>query len=510
MTRKQKTATIAFASILLLSVISITYAFFTTSVNDATSDNVTVTSGSLSLTLNDMDVHSLTAWNITPSDLSRTVYISLTNNSPISVDARLLFRGLTNTYSEYLVYTVEEVNSNKTSLSTPNILINQSGVPESASASNKTMVNRITLTSNTTKYYKVTIQYLYSTTVNQSSDVGKKFYTGFGLEENTDPTALSQYIKTKVYGTEPTLYLHSDTATGNNETSIANWTNAESGNANDGAYRYSGADASVNNYVCFNYTNVSECTDANFATSDVAYRIISIDNDDSIKLIKAKTLSNTYNWTNDCVNAGSMQDAKSNFDYNLNLLVITPGPSVICNKDWSTVYLNRQLNNTVSGFLSTINSLWIDKILTHKTWYVGGYDSYSVKVKTFYSAEHGTCSSGICPGTTDANTTIGLMNVYDYGYGTSPINWNTDTLYNYNNMTIASNNWLYRYDSNNEWTISPVTNSNLDVFDVANNGRTTYFYGNYGRYVRPVFYLNSNTEFTDGTGTSSNPYVIKP
>ena len=507
MTRKQRIATIAFASILLLSVISITYAFFTVSVNDTTSDNVTVTSGSLSLTLNDMDVHSLTTWNITPSDLSRTLYLSVTNNSPISVDARILFRGLTNTYSEYLVYTVEEVNSNKANLNTPNILINQKRVPASASSSNKTMVNRITLTSNVTKYYKVTIQYLYLTTVNQSSDANKKFYTGFGLEENSDPTALSQYIKTKVYGTEPTLYLHSNTATGNNETSIANWTNAESGNANDGAYRYSGADASVNNYVCFNYTNENECTLDSFTTSDIAYRIISVESDNSIKLIKAKSLNGYANiWDSDQHGYATFMSSIIQ-DYKVSLLGKITEPGAAGSNDWTQADINYYLNGTGSGFLSTISSSWRNKILTNKTWYIGGYSSSSVKVKTFYNAEHGTCSSGTCPGTTNTNTTVGLMNVYDYGYGTSPVNWNTDTLYNYNNTTISSNNWLYNIL---QWTISKNPEEEDRVWVLSGTGALYSDYSWNIRSTRPVFYLNSNTEFTDGTGTISNPYIIKP
>ena len=190
MGRRKMVLTVIVGAVLLISVIAGTYAFFTATVNDSTSDNITVTSGSLSLTLNDMDVTSLTTWNITPSDLSRTLYLRVTNNSPISVYAKLLFKGLTNTYSEYLVYTLEQVNQNKTSLNPTKVLKNQVGVPASASASNQEMANYISVPAGQTYYYKLTIEYLYSTTVNQSNDVGKKFYTGFGLEESSKPTKI--------------------------------------------------------------------------------------------------------------------------------------------------------------------------------------------------------------------------------------------------------------------------------------------------------------------------------
>ena len=190
MKNKKLVLTIIAVAVLSISVIAGTYAYFTATVNDSTSDNITVTSGSLSLTLNDMDVTSLTSWAITPSDLSRTLYLRVTNNSPIAVYAKLLFRGLTNTYSEYLVYTLEQVNQNKTSLSPTKVLKNQVRVPASASASNAEMANYISVPAGQTYYYKLTIEYLYSTTVNQSSDVGKKFYTGFGLEESGKPTQI--------------------------------------------------------------------------------------------------------------------------------------------------------------------------------------------------------------------------------------------------------------------------------------------------------------------------------
>ena len=174
-------------AVLSISVIAGKYVYFTATVNDGASDTVTVTSGSLSLTLNDREVTSLTTWTITPSDLSRTLYLRVTNNSPISVYAKLLFRELTNTYSEYLVYTLEQVNKNKTSLNPTNVLKSQVRVPESASASNQEMANGLSIPAGQTYYYKLTIQCLYSRTVNQSSYVGKKFYTGFGLEEGSEP-----------------------------------------------------------------------------------------------------------------------------------------------------------------------------------------------------------------------------------------------------------------------------------------------------------------------------------
>ena len=172
-------------SVLSVSVFVVTYAYFTAVVDDAESEKVSRTSGSLTLILNDVDVHSLHTWNITPVDLFRTVYLSITNNSPIAVYAKLLFKGLTNTYSNDLVYTLEQVNQNKTSLSAPNMIKNQETLPTSLDSSKEEIANGLNIAAGETYYYKLTIEYLYSSTENQTGDINGYFYTGFDLEEGS-------------------------------------------------------------------------------------------------------------------------------------------------------------------------------------------------------------------------------------------------------------------------------------------------------------------------------------
>jgi len=324
-------------------------------------------------------------------------------------------------------------------------------------------------------------------------------------------SSFAEYLKTRVYGTDSTLYLHSDTATGNNETSISNWTDSEAGNANDGAYRYSGPDTSVENYVCFNYTDESVCSDANFATSDYAYRIISIEGD-NIKLIKAQPLSSERAWnSNSDVSGGNNNSNEISETKPYKVMHLAIQIPTYNDNDWAhSSTLNTYLNNDTTGYLSTFSYSWRTKIATGKTWYIGGYSIHSVKVKTFYNAEHGTCSSGTCSGTTDTSTTVGLMNVYDYGYATSPTNWNTDTLGNYNNSTISANNWLYRsINSSVEWTITPYSSSASFVWNVYNSGSVDNVYACYFHGVRPVLYLSSSVNYVSGTGASDDPYIIE-
>jgi len=316
------------------------------------------------------------------------------------------------------------------------------------------------------------------------------------------------YLKTEVYGTDTTLYLHSDTATGNNETSIENWTDSEAGNANDGAYRYSGPDASVNNYVCFGTSDKDTCIDdtSDNGNSKYLFRIISIE-EDNVKIIKALPLYNTatrgefFSWdykgsTDSSTYSNSWSKPSTLKEY------LNTGTSTRAN--YSSNYPD-------TGYLQSWSSDWQNKIATGKTWYIGGYSTMSVKAKTFYNAEHGTCSSGTCPGTTDTSTTVGLMNVYDYGYAASPSSWARGTLSNYYKTSINASNWLYRSTNcSSEWTITPNSSSAYKVFNVNASGGIVGSSGAFSGYaVRPVFYLASSVNYVSGTGASDDPYIIK-
>ena len=79
---------------------------------------------------------------------------------------------------------------------------------------------------------------------------------------------------------------------------------------------------------------------------------------------------------------------------------------------------------------------------------------------------------------------------------------------------FANNTSYYLYNGQSYWTMSPdfwnASSTYASVCFVASNGyiRTRYVYGTDG--VRPVINLKADTLFaTGGTGTESNPYVVK-
>ena len=267
--------------------------------------------------------------------------------------------------------------------------------------------------------------------------------------ETDDTILLADYIKS-LYTSQGSngLYYHTS--------SLAN-------SAGDNSYRYAGANP--NNYVCFG----DDCSN-----EDNLYRIIGVFGSE-VKLIK-NTSYGSYVWDSGNINTW---DSSTKPD------------------------IRNTLNTT---FLKTLSSTWQNKIATH-AFKVGGMSSsngYSNGAKTAYNYEVGSNSSS----TTDSMK-IGLMYVSDYYYGATNTYW---TYPGYNSSEndyrqAINDNWLYL--GSYEWTISRRSNSSFNAFYVLSSG--CVYSGYYVRNtaaVRPVFYLTSDTQYSNGSGTSSDPIRI--
>ena len=230
--------------------------------------------------------------------------------------------------------------------------------------------------------------------------------------------------------------------------------------AGDNSYRYAGASASVNNYICLG-SDEATCPEANL------FRIIGVFGDKT-KVIRAKSVGKKQ-W----------HTSESN--------------------TWSSSSLNTYLNGE---YLTSLGTL-ADKIAT-TTWKVGGvtYENIVTSVpKTAYQYEVGSSAS-----TTTVNKKIGLMYVSDYGFAADQSAWTTE-LGSYNSNT--SKNWLYLRHT--EWTISRRSdisdNSNL-AFSVNYAGHVGHNYVGNGYGVRPSFNLLSSTTYVSGSGSMSDPVRV--
>ncbi|MEG0977345.1 MAG: hypothetical protein RSF02_02200 [Bacilli bacterium] len=243
-------------------------------------------------------------------------------------------------------------------------------------------------------------------------------------------------------------------------------TNMLANGANDGSYRFSGANP--NNYVCFGPGSTKKgitCPDNNL------YRIIGVF-DKQVKLIK-KTSVGKKAWD------GS----------NANTWV---GSTIY-------TYLNGE-------YLTSLTSTWSNKITT-TSWQVGGMTQANGRdavPATVYNYEVGKNKANVT-----STSKIGLIYVSDYGFAASPNNW-TNLLQNYGDSNITSSNWLYGGSIHvNEWTISRNSGNNISVFWINNGLLWGSYFARDNLAIRPSFYLESSVELNGGTGKATDPYRIK-
>ena len=240
-------------------------------------------------------------------------------------------------------------------------------------------------------------------------------------------------------------------------------TNLENG-AGDNSYRYAGAGADVNNYICLG-SSEETCPDDNL------YRIIGVfgDNNHGIKdqqLVKVikNTSYGTYKWNTTMSN------------------------------DWSSASLNETLNSTfkqekLSGFEDKIENV---------TWKISG-DYSSETAKPLYTRE-------ITWATKTHTAQIGLMYASDYGYATTQDYWTTKLSSYDSDSNAYQRNWLCLGER--EWVLTPFNNYNFSVWYVGSGGGMSGLYVENTSAVRPSFYLLSSVNFAGGDGTSSSPFRI--
>ena len=283
---------------------------------------------------------------------------------------------------------------------------------------------------------------------------------------------------------------------------VGSYTNADQ-EAGDNSYRYSGANP--NNYVCFG-------SDEETCPADNLYRIIGVFDDDKdgnyqIKLIKSDYTTSTMLGTNGRDYDGAYSYITSSYKGSMDTSTIATyrwnydtSVSQFGSNNWTTSEFNKiNLNTNYWNYLGTT---W-QNLIVETTWHLGEMTSYNNTAKAFYDGERNNTGYGSNP--TTYSDEIGLMYPSDYGYAASPDAWTTD-LYDYNNSTITSNNWLYM--GLFEWTINPYSSDSLSVFYVAGSGRLNSTDARNGYAARPVFYLESNVSLQGGSGTLSDPYRL--
>ena len=286
-----------------------------------------------------------------------------------------------------------------------------------------------------------------------------------------------------------------------------------------GNIRYYGA--SPNNYIYFNCSDYSNQTSSTCET----WRIIGVF-DGKLKLIRNESIGN-YSWDNKNTSTGA-ESANGKNDWTTARLMKLLNPSDYYTVDSNDNNLGQSLYyNSASGkCYSGQNNATVDcdftstgikdttrNMIAETTYYLGGWNSSSVYPNEIYEYERGTT---VYTGRTTTPWTgkIALAYPSDYGYA-ADLNQCKQTLYNYDNSTCTSNNWMKAIITNNGsnygWLLTPYSSDSYDVWHVHSSGFVNYHGNAYTAYgAVPVLSLSSELGIKSGLGdgSSSNPYKL--
>ena len=286
-----------------------------------------------------------------------------------------------------------------------------------------------------------------------------------------------------------------------------------------GNIRYYGA--SPNNYIYFNCSDYSNQTSSTCET----WRIIGVF-DGKLKLIRGSQIGK-YSWDNKNTSTGAENNSGKN-DWTTARLMKLLNPRDYYKVDSNDNNLGQSLYyNSASGkCYSGQNNATVDcdftstgikndetrNMIAETTYNLGGWNTFTVYPNEIYEYERGTTVYTGRP-TTPWTGKIALAYPSDYGYAADLNQCKDKTLYDYNNSTCTSNNWMKAIITNNGsnsgWLLTPYSSTSGTVWAVRSLGGVGYGYSAYYAIgAVPVLSLSSKLGIESGDGSSSNPYKL--
>jgi len=296
-----------------------------------------------------------------------------------------------------------------------------------------------------------------------------------------------------------------------------------------GNIRYYGADDSnisddLKNYI---YFNCEEYPSTNCET----WRIIGII-DGKLKIMRGETIG-AYSWDTSAstvnggygINEWSQADLMKllNPGYKNNQDLDTDGNTITVNNSlyWTgaqgtsgTCYSDQNNITTTCDFTSKgLKNDITRNLISEHTYTLKGFSGSSMYSDEVYTQE--TSTGTVIQSPSDGVTrtlswsgNIALPYPSDYGYA-ADLSQCQQQLYNYNDSTCASNNWMTSIiGSNYAWLLTPNSSYANIAFDVTTLSRmnTGYTLGDFD--VLPTLYLDENVIINGGDGSSEHPYQI--
>ena len=491
---KRKKELIVILSSLLVIVLSVSVAYFTTKIL-GTGKDISVTSADLKVIFTSGS-GTINGTNIEPGWTSGENTFTVKNESNGTYKYNIIIKDLVNTFttSGFLVYKITSSDGGYT-------MTDFADVPKSSTSADTTLAENISIEKGTTHTYKIIINYNNSDDVDQSADMGKKLSGKIFITKGTEIPNLAS----KILEDNPTIGTRADFSTPFT-TNTANTLYKATENGTD-VYYFAGQDTTstpINNWVKF---------------GGFYWRIIRTNADGSIRLLyhgTSTTAKNAYIGTskfnennNDSMYVGYMYGTSGSQESNRTNTNNSTIKTAI--DDW---YANNMTSYT--KYLSTTAVYCNDREV--------GSGTYSATGSTFHYAAYTRLDTKKAPSydctnnndkfTVDASSgngkltyPIALMTADEISYA-GGVMFTSASMWYYTNSSFESSTGTKWW-----WSLSPGgwDGDGARSWDVNGSGLPGYLnYGYVGnsRGVRPVVSLKTCIKYSTGNGTSETPYEI--
>ena len=277
-------------------------------------------------------------------------------------------------------------------------------------------------------------------------------------------------------------------------------------NTSDQNIRYYGSNP--DNYVSFN---------------NELWRIIGVFGD-NVKLVRSESLGSlSWDTSESSVNGGYGVNEWSQADLQVYLnKMYYGGTTVTCygGSNNTTTCPTNKLDDASKTLID--NHLWNTGAIDETDTTIVNQETFALNTVPFYNAERGNVTGKICNGGGRCNDTverattwtgyIGLPYATDYAYASSEsiCETNMQKQDSSNAYICKNNNWMFKPNTW-YWTLSPSASSGISrfVWLVHSDGDVRYSNAANGGAVFPAIYLKSDILIESGTGTSSDPYILK-
>ncbi len=494
---KKKKELIIILGSLLVVVLSVSIAYFTTTINSKNS-NVSTSSAELKIVFTS-GTGTIAGSEIEPGWSSGVNTFTVKNQSNGTYKYNIVIKDLINTFvtTGYLQYKITSTDGGYN-------MSDFKDVPKSETATDEVLAYSVEIAKGATHTYSVEFRYLNSTTVNQNEDMGKKLSGTLFIEEGTtEPIPFYN----KLLADNPTIQTRSSFSAvfiTTNTGTLYKATESIAGSTAKDVYYFAG-DAK-NNWVKF---------------GGFYWRIIRTNHDGSIRLLYSGTSPNT---TEGYIGTSTFNSTKNNSMY-VGYMYGTSGTQASnrTNENNSKIktYIDKWYNTNLSSYTKYISTEAVycnDREV--------GSGTYSATGSQFYYAAYTRLNTNNVPSYNCTNSKDAFSGSNSEAKLTYPIGLMTaDEItyaggYRFTNLT-SPYAWYYLNSAGSSitgstywwWLLSPSYWNGSGAYSWAVSvssypGGLHYGYVNLSFGVRPAISINGDALYSLGNGSPEKPYEI--